>query len=101
LLGVRRGQPWISRRWKSNVKAAFALKLGLPFVAWPEAGYLETHPSAFWFTNAREMHQAIGKALAAEKAVPDDSFSIEACAAELEKTLRELVNNCRPVKHGQ
>ena len=29
LLGVRRGRPWISRRWKSNVKAAFALETRL------------------------------------------------------------------------
>lgn len=93
LLGVRRGDPWISRRWKSNIKAAFALRLGLPFVAWPEAGYRETHPSAFWFTNVLEMHRAIGAALAAEPTEPDDRFSVEACAAELENILRDLIDN--------
>ncbi len=36
LLAVRRSTPWISRRWKSNIKAAVALRLGLPLVAWPE-----------------------------------------------------------------
>jgi hypothetical protein len=93
LLGVRRAYPWISRRWKSNIKAAVALKLGLPFVAWPEAGYRETHPSAFWFTNFFEMHRAIGKALAAEPAAPDDRFSVEACATELENILRDFISS--------
>jgi hypothetical protein len=93
LLGVRRAYPWISRRWKSNIKAAVALRLGLPFVAWPEAGYRETHPSAFWFTNVFEMHRAIGKALAADPAAPDDRFSVEACATELENILRDFIAN--------
>jgi hypothetical protein len=90
LLGVRRTEPWIARRWKSNVKAAFALRLGLPFVAWPEAGYRETHPGAFWFTTATGMHRAIGEALEAPLSEPDDRFSVEACASELERILRDL-----------
>lgn len=93
LLGMRRGYPWISRRWKSNIKAAVALRTGLPFVAWPEAGYRETHPSAFWFTSVFEMHRAIGQALKAEPKARDDRFSVEACANELEKVLRDLIEN--------
>jgi hypothetical protein len=86
-------QPWVSRRWKSNIKAAVALRLGLPFVAWPEAGYVETHPGAFWFTNILEMHRAIGKALSTEPTAPDDRFAVEACATELEIILSELIHD--------
>jgi hypothetical protein len=91
LLAVRRGRPWVSRRWKSNIKAAVAMKLGLPFVAWPEAGYLETHPAAFWFKNPLQMHRAIGRALRSGPTKPDDSFSVERCADRLETVLEELL----------
>jgi hypothetical protein len=93
LFTARVAQPWVSRRWKSNIKAAVALRLGLPFVAWPEAGYVETHPGAFWFTNILEMHRAIGKALSTEPTAPDDRFAVEACATELEIILSELIHD--------
>jgi hypothetical protein len=93
LFSARPAQPWVSRRWKSNIKAAVALRLGLPFVAWPEAGYVETHPSGFWFTNVFDLHRAIGKALAAQPTPPDNRFSIEACAKELENILGELIGS--------
>lgn len=93
MLAVRRSKRWISRRWKSNVKAAVALKLGIPFVAWPEPAYFETHPSAFWFRNIFEMHRAIGKALASDWAKPDERFSLDACAGALEIILEELLTD--------
>jgi len=63
----------------------------MPFVAWPEAGYVETHPSAYWFTNALQMHKAIGKALKAGPQPKNDRFSVEACADKLENILSELL----------
>jgi hypothetical protein len=39
------------------------------------------------------MHRAIGKALAAEPAAPDDRFSVEACATELENILRDFISS--------
>jgi hypothetical protein len=93
VLAVRRARPWISRRWKSNIKAAVALKLGLPFVAWPEAGYLETHPTAFWFKNPLQMHRAIGQALRSGPMEPDERFSVERCADSLETILEELLES--------
>jgi hypothetical protein len=95
LFAARRGRPWVSRRWKSNIKAAVALKLGLPFVAWPEAGYLETHPKAFWFKGPLQMHRAIGQALRSGPTEPDDGFSVERCAACLETILEELLRSGR------
>jgi hypothetical protein len=95
LLAVRRSRPWVSRRWKSNIKASVALKLGLPFVSWPEAGYQETHPTAFWFKNPLQMHRAIGQALQRGPTEPDDSFSVARCADRLETILDELLRSGR------
>jgi len=52
MLAVRGGRDgcWVSRSWKSNIKAATAARLGLPLVAWPEASYLETAPNG-WYRN--------------------------------------------------
>lgn len=91
MIAVRSERPYLSRRWKSNVKAAIALKLGLPFVAWPEAGYVETYPSAFWFTNIIGMHRSLGRALMTTLQTPDESFSISACADRLEKIVQEML----------
>ncbi|MCK9361786.1 hypothetical protein M0Q28_06220 [Patescibacteria group bacterium] len=90
LVAVRGGAHanWLSKRWKSNVKAATALRLGLPFVAWPEASYIETHPSALWFQTLSEMRVAIRKALKYPRAVPEtEKFSVAWSANELERIL--------------
>jgi hypothetical protein len=90
LVAVRGGRhtDWITWRWKSNIKAATALRLGLPLVAWPEASYLETHPSGLWFRTPKEMHGAIKKALQMGPLEPQhDIYSIEWCAKELERIL--------------
>lgn len=42
---------WLSRRWKSNVKAANAYARDCPLVAWPESAYLETAPQALFFSD--------------------------------------------------
>jgi hypothetical protein len=93
MFAARRASPWISRRWKSNIKAAIALRMGLPFVAWPEAGYVETHPTALWFKTPLQMHRAIGAALEMEPGAPDDSFSVEKCAKSLEATIEEMLRS--------
>lgn len=90
LIAVRGGHHtnWITTRWKSNVKAATALRLGLPFVAWPESSYLETHPSGLWFHTVGQMHRAIKEALCMPRPEPQrDIYSVEWCAKELERIL--------------
>jgi hypothetical protein len=90
LVAVRGGSHanWLCRRWKSNVKAATALRLGLPFVAWPEASYVETHPSGLWFQTLSEMRGAIRKALKLPRAAPEiEKFSVAWSAIELERIL--------------
>lgn len=65
MIAVRGGRDgcWLSRNWKSNVKAATAARLGLPLVAWPEAGYVETAPESYWFTNTAELETALEGAM--------------------------------------
>lgn len=65
MIAVRGGRDgcWISRNWKSNVKAATAAQLGLPLIAWPEAAYRETAPEAYWFTDRKELSEGIAAAL--------------------------------------
>ncbi|ATU90804.1 hypothetical protein [Phyllobacterium zundukense] len=85
--GGRHGN-WLSRRWKSNVKAATAQRLGLPFVAWPEDAYRETYPGAHWFTSPLQLHRAIARALAAPKPKPQTRlYSAEWAANRLETVL--------------
>lgn len=90
MLAVRGGRHgnWLSRRWKSNVKAATAQRLGLPFVAWPEIAYRETHPGAHWFTSPIQLHRAIANALAAARPQPQTGlYSAEWAAGRLETIL--------------
>lgn len=87
LRGGAHGHP-LARRWKSNVKAATAARLGLPFVAWPESAYLETADDAFWFTSPDSLHRALGAALRAERPAPETRrHSVAWSADRLEETL--------------
>lgn len=54
---------WLARRWKSNVKAANAIAYGLPVLAHPEQGALETLPEqlAIWFDGDIELKEAIDR----------------------------------------
>jgi hypothetical protein len=90
MLAVRGGRHgnWLSRRWKSNVKAATAQRLGLPFVAWPEEGYRETYPGAHWFTSPLQLHRAIAHALATPRPMPQTHlYSTDWAAGRLETIL--------------
>ena len=92
MLAARAGRhgTWLSRSWKSNVKAAMAGRLGVPFVAWPEAAYTETHPQGLWFTSPWGMHRALGKALKMERQAPETVlYSVEWCADRLERIIGE------------
>ncbi len=97
MLAVRGGRhgSWIARRWKSNVKAATAMRLGLPFVAWPEAAYLETAPHAHFFTTIRELHAALAAALEGPRPAPEPYlYSAGWSASRLEDLLdRHLAGN--------
>ena len=95
LLAVRGGRHgcWLARRWKSNVKGATALRLGLPLVAWPEAGLIETVPDAFWFTSARGFVHALRAALRAPRPAPEqERYSITWAARRLEHILESALN---------
>lgn len=82
---------WLSRRWKSNVKAATAMACGAHLVAWPENAYLETCPDAYWFEGPLGLHRAIGKALQAHAPEAErDRFSVETCANSLETLLHSI-----------
>lgn len=86
MIAVRGGRDgsWISRRWKSNVKAATAQALGLPFVAWPEAAYLETAPESYWFEDEPTLTEAVSAAIAPDARRLSRGFTAEDSAAELE-----------------
>lgn len=60
VLAVRDRTGYASRRWKSNVKLANAHALGIPFIAQPEAGYLETAAGGeLWIESEAELHAAV------------------------------------------
>lgn len=86
MIAVRGGRDgtWLSRRWKSNVKAATAQALSLPFIAWPEAAYLETAPESYWFQDEQSMAGAVSAALAPDARRLSHRFTPEESAAELE-----------------
>ncbi|MEX2519975.1 MAG: hypothetical protein WD969_11645 [Paracoccaceae bacterium] len=86
MIAVRGGRDgsWLSRRWKSNVKAATAQALGLPFVAWPEAAYLETAPESYWFEDEASLTSAVSAALSPEARRLSRRFTAEDSAKELE-----------------
>ncbi len=95
MLAVRGGRDgcWLSRSWKSNVKAATAARLGLPLVAWPEASYLETAPNALWFTNESELVDAIRVALAAERHEhTPQGFDVERSATDFEAAAARMLD---------
>lgn len=102
LLAVRDGAhgSWLARRWKSNVKAVNAIALGLPFIAWPDAAYLETVPEGLglWFTNETEFYEQVqmlkraeifSRASAAAEKVRED-FSLPAIVNRYENLLASL-----------
>lgn len=86
MIAVRGGRDgsWLSRRWKSNVKAATAQALDLPFVAWPEAAYLETAPESYWFEDEPGLVEAISDALAPNARRLSRHFTAQDSATELE-----------------
>jgi hypothetical protein len=62
IVAVRDDTPasWISRRWKSNVKAANAMAYGALFMAQPEHGYIETMGgSAVYFSSDADIREAV------------------------------------------
>lgn len=91
MLAARAGRhgTWLSRSWKSNIKAATAMRVGVPFVAWPEAAYTETCPDGLWFTSPWGLHRAIGKALKMKRKEPEAFlYSVEWCAQQLERIVQ-------------
>lgn len=64
---------WLTRRWKSGVKGANALARGVPLVALPEAGYLETVPAASLVPVRRP--KDIAKALREALAIRRDAYA--------------------------
>src|SRR5690606_34938002 len=64
LLACRDHNPasWLSRRWKSNVKAANAIAYRLILIAQPENGYIETMPEEIplWFESVAHLKDVIG-----------------------------------------
>lgn len=94
MLAVRGGfyGNWLARRWKSNVKAATAARLGVPLIAWPEDAYIETAPDAFWFTTPRSLAQAVVQALEAPRPTPElERFSVAWSADQLAALIAPLV----------
>ncbi|NIA71511.1 hypothetical protein HBA54_23245 [Pelagibius litoralis] len=62
----------------------------MPFVAWSEAAYVETHPQGLWFTSAWGLHRAIGRALKMERRDPETVLhSVDWCADQLERIVAE------------
>lgn len=58
--GVRDGNYYVPRHWKSNVKLANCHGSGTPFIGTPECGYLETASGAeAWVESPSELSQAI------------------------------------------
>lgn len=89
MVAVRGGRDgcWLSRNWKSNVKAATAAALGLPLIAWPEAAYVETAPDAYWFTSISELEAAIKAALGPGARAVSRRFTAEQTARAYESIL--------------
>ncbi|MEM7547661.1 MAG: hypothetical protein AAF367_19210 [Pseudomonadota bacterium] len=101
MIAVRGGRDgcWISRAWKSNVKAATAAALGLPLVAWREAAYEETAPEAHWFDDETSLKAAIAAALSPDARTVAQRFPVEAAADRFEAVIADLLDN-RPVPPG-
>ena len=105
LFAVRAGEhgSWLARRWKSNVKAANAIALGVPLLAWPEDSYTETLPAeiGYWFSGSEQLKKQIARlsikenliaaSKAAEKIRP--LYSVAHCAAEYEKLFEKVLGN--------
>lgn len=94
MIAVRGGRDgcWISRSWKSNVKAATAAQLGLPLVAWPEAAYRETAPDAYWFEDQTTLRDAIQAATQSDARGVSRRFTIEDAATRYEQVISDLLN---------
>lgn len=89
MFGVRGGLygSWLDRRWKSGVKGVTAMRLGIPFVAWPEWSYAEFCKHYICpFNNEWEVKGALEFALNLRHAlVPSNEYSVENMARRLEK----------------
>lgn len=94
MIAVRGGRDgcWISRSWKSNVKAATAAQLGLPLIAWPEAAYRETAPEAYWFEDRASLRTAVAEAMSAEARPVQHRFTAETAADAYERIIGELLD---------
>lgn len=94
MLAVRGGRfgCWLARRWKSNVKGATAMRLGLPLAAWPEAGLTETCREAFWFSSPGGLVHALRLALSAPRPEPElERFSVEWAGHRLERIIERAL----------
>lgn len=80
---------WLDRRWKSSVKGATAMALGVPLVAWPEWSYTEFCGSVLWpFADQEQLYAAIQNAYSRRGEIaPSDKFSVENMAKRLEEIL--------------
>lgn len=100
ILAVRGGRHgcWLARRWKSSVKGATAMRLGLPLVAWPEAGLVETVSGGYWFDSVPGLRDALNRALAAPRPLPErELYSVGWSARELEQALEAALSHGRNV----
>ena len=107
LFAVRGGAhgSWLARRWKSNVKSANAIALGVPLLAWPEDSYIETliHGNAYWFTSDRELKRQIACLAAADPRIARlyadavrEKYSVAVAATHYERLFEKVLHseNC-------
>lgn len=92
MLAVRadRGS-WLARRWKSNVKAATAAHLGVPFIAWPESAYTETAPEAYWFRSESELKARLEEATSANPRLLSRVITAADSAVEFERVAADVL----------
>ncbi len=94
MFAVRAGDhgSWLARRWKSGVKGATAVALGVPFIAWPEESYLEMCGKyLYYFTHKEGLANQIERAMDDKGGLePCLHYSVENSARNLEKILENI-----------
>lgn len=100
MIAVRAGQhgSWLAKRWKSNVKAATAQGLGVPFLAQKDTAYKETAPDTVWLPkdvpDINKMTKLIREALnKRETTEVDTTYCVENQADKLEKIVEKHLND--------
>lgn len=80
---------WLDRRWKSSVKGATAMALGVPLIAYPEASLVEHCSSHLWsFTNEKQLERAVVDAMSSRHRIkPCPAFDVQYAARRLEKII--------------